>query len=233
MTSPHAIETFTRSHNRYPPRHLGTRYDASGRFLPEPGNTVVCHLVPGSASQQAVLKARERMMALPGADRLAFTPADSLHMTLFQGVIEYRRRLPYWPDDVALNAPIDEVTELYRARLDSFSPGPAFRIKATELKPTGLTLDGVDERDRRALAEWRDRLSVCFGYRHPDHQDYRFHVTFAYLTDWLEDSMADAWRAGLSEALCALRTEAPVIDLGRPAFCTFEDMRRFEEIKRL
>ena len=233
MTAPHSVDAFTRSVNRHPPRHLGTRYDAAGRFLPEPGNTVVCHLLPGSASQQAVLKAREAMMVLPGIDRLAFTPVESLHMTLFQGVIEYRRRLPYWPDDVALNAPIDEVTALYCARLDSFTPGPGFRMKVTDLTPTGLILEGLDEVDRRALAEWRDRLAVCFGYRHPDHVDYTFHVTLAYLTDWLDDSMTETWRAGLAKALRALKAEAPVIDLAPPAFCTFEDMRRFAEIKRL
>jgi hypothetical protein len=233
MNSLHSIDTFTRSSNRHPPRHLGTRYDASGHFLPEPGNTVVCHLVPGSASEQAVLKARSTLMGLPGASRLAFTPTHSLHMTLFQGVIEFRRRLPYWPDDVALNAPIDEVTELYLARLDSFSPGPGFRMTVAGLTPTGLALEGVGEQDRRALAEWRDRLAVCFGFRHPDHEDYGFHMTLAYLTDWLEDSMADAWQAGLAKALCALKAEAPVIELAPPAFCTFEDMCRFEEIKRL
>lgn len=232
MSSTHPIARFTRRSNRLPPRHLGTRYDADGRFLPEPGNTVVCHLVPGSPSQRAILEARQRMMALPGAERLAFTPIDSLHMTLFQGVIEFRRRLPYWPDDVALNASIDEVTALYLARLGAFTPGPAFRMKVTDLSPEGLTLEGAGEHDRRALCEWRDRLAVCFGFRHPDHEAYQFHITLAYMRDWLEDSVAETWRKGLREALAVIKAQAPILDLAPPAFCTFEDMQHFEEIKR-
>ena len=67
--------------NPTPPAHLGTRYDTSGNFLTEPGNTVVSHLVSGSPSEAAVLAVREKMLAMPDADRLAFTPASSLHMT--------------------------------------------------------------------------------------------------------------------------------------------------------
>lgn len=231
MTPLPDIATFTRSANPCPPSHLGTRYDGEGNFLPEPGNTVVCHLVEGSPSRAAIIEARQALMALPGAERLAFTPVSSLHMTLFQGVIEFRRRLPYWPDDVALNAPVEEVTDLYLARLDNFSPGPHFRMRVTGLTPEGLALEGVNERDRQALAQWRDRLATCFGYRHPDHDDYVFHITFAYLMDWLDDDAAEVWRNGMAKILARLQAKAPVIELAPPAFCTFQDMRHFEEIK--
>ncbi|MAY63011.1 MAG: hypothetical protein CML29_12430 [Rhizobiales bacterium] len=231
MTSLPDLAAFTASANRLPPRHLGTRHDRKGNFLPEPGNTVVCHLVDGSPSRDAIVEARRALMELPGAERLAFTPVSSLHMTLFQGVIEFRRRLPYWPDDVPLNAPIEEVTALYLARLDGFSPGAHFRMRVTGITPEGLALEGVADNDRRALAQWRDRLAACFGYRHPDHDDYRFHITFAYLMEWLEDDAAGAWRDGMAQILARLRAEAPVIELAPPAFCTFEDMRHFEEIK--
>lgn len=46
------------------PTHLGTRYDTAGNFLPEPGNTVVCHLVKGSPSEAAIIEVRERMLAM-------------------------------------------------------------------------------------------------------------------------------------------------------------------------
>src|SRR5690606_19715746 len=88
-----------RSHTS-PPKHLGRRYDHAGVFLPEPGNTVVCHLVEDSRSQAAVVEIRRRMMAMPDAGQLAFTPVSSLHMTLFQGILEYRRNLPYWPESM-------------------------------------------------------------------------------------------------------------------------------------
>ncbi|TIU54853.1 MAG: DUF1868 domain-containing protein, partial [Mesorhizobium sp.] len=94
-----SLAGFFEGTNPTPPVHLGTRYDAAGNFLLEPGNTVVSHLVNGSPSEAAVIEVRERMRAMLDANRLAFTPVSSLHMTLFQGIIERRRRLPYWPRD--------------------------------------------------------------------------------------------------------------------------------------
>ncbi|TGT20309.1 DUF1868 domain-containing protein, partial [Mesorhizobium sp. M3A.F.Ca.ET.174.01.1.1] len=134
--------------NPVPPVHLGTRYDTSGNFLFEPGNTVVSHLVGGSPSEAAVIAVRERIRAMADDDRLAFTPISSLHMTLFQGIIEYRRRVPYWPADVPLDTSIDDMTRLYLERLQGFEGNGAFRIKTIGVTPNGLTVAGATEKDR-------------------------------------------------------------------------------------
>ncbi len=216
--------------NPTPPAHLGTRYDASGNFLLEPGNTVVSHLVEGSASEAAIIKVRERMLAMPDADRLAFTPISSLHMTLFQGIIEYRRRLPYWPSDVPLDTSIDDMTRLYLERLRGFEGRGAFNVEVVEVVPTGLTVAGASEEDRRVMKAWRDALSVPFGYRHPDHDAYVFHITFAYQIRRLADERAGAWQHLFDDCLSFLKREAPVIELRPAAFCSFKDMKHFEEL---
>jgi len=77
-----SLAGFFEGTNPTPPVHLGSRYDTSGTFLLEPGNTVVSHLVGGSPSEAAVIEVRERLRAMPDADRLAFTPISSLHMRL-------------------------------------------------------------------------------------------------------------------------------------------------------
>ena len=225
-----SLAGFFEGTNPAPPTHLGTRYDTAGNFLLEPGNTVVCHLVEGSPSQQVVIEVRERMLAMPDADRLAFTPISSLHMTLFQGIIEYRRRLPYWPSGIPLDTSIDGMTRLYLERLQGFEGHGPFKIKVVEVVPTGLTVAGASEQDRRILKAWRDALSVPFGYRHPDHDSYVFHITFAYQVRRLADERAAAWRDLFDESLSFLEREAPVIELTPPAFCSFTDMKHFEEL---
>ncbi|OHV87507.1 DUF1868 domain-containing protein [Mesorhizobium sp. ORS 3428] len=225
-----SLAFFFEGTNPTPPVHLGTRYDLSGNFLLEPGNTIVSHLVAGSPSEAAVIEVRERMRAMPDADRLAFTPISSLHMTLFQGIIEYRRRLPYWPADVPLDTSIDDMTRLYLERLQGFQPCPAFRIKAIGVTPNGLTVAGASAQDERILRTWRDALSVPFGYRHPDHDTYVFHITFAYQIRRLADERVSAWQDLFDECLSFLDREAPVIELRPPAFCSFKDMKHFEEL---
>ena len=225
-----SLARFLVSRNVAPPPRLGIRYDAEGRFLPEPGNTIVCHLARRSASESALLAVRERMMALPGADGLAFTPAASLHMTLFQGIIDSRRAHPYWPADIPLHLGIDEMTRRFMTRLDGFDGCGPFEVKVTELTPTGLTVEGATEADRLTMQAWRDKLAKVFGYRHPDHESYVYHITFAYLIRGLPDAAVRQWQLFLDESLAFLQRETPVIALREPAFCRFRDMKHFEEL---
>jgi hypothetical protein len=225
-----SLIAFARSAHSAPPRHFGTRYAADGRFLQEPGNTVVSHVTAGTPSHAAILAVRDRMMAMPEADQFAFTHASSLHMTIFQGVIEYRRSLPYWPADMALDTPIDVMTTHFRGELKNFAPLSPFRARITEVTPLGLTLEGDSVDDRLSLREWRDAFAGIFGYRHPDHDSYAFHITFAYIIDWLPDATLPRWQEMLTEQLAYLKERSPVIDLDPPAFCSFEDMNHFEEL---
>lgn len=222
---------YGQSAHTVPPRHLGTRYDRSGTFLGEPGNTVVCHLVEGSETQRALVDAQARFRAMADADSLAFTPVESYHMTLFQGIIEGRRSAPYWPAEVAGDTSIAAMTALYLKRLELFVPRTGFAVEVTAVVPTGLIVEGATAADRHAMADWRNGLAEVFGYRHPDHDSYQFHITMAYMIDWLDDAALPGWLAMLEEALSDIRRRAPIIELRAPAFCSFEDMNWFEELR--
>ena len=227
---PDHLRAASLKHNPGPISHLGRRYDAAGNFLPEGGNTVVCHVVEGSEAAAVITDVRARFMQMPGADKLAFTAASSLHMTLFQGIIETRRVLPYWPSDVPVETPIDDMTGLFIDRLARFEPGCAFAMEVTHATPAGLTLDGVTDRDRAILKDWRNRLADLLGYRHPDHETYAFHITFAYMIERFDDLTMQAWVPFLDEVAAEIRTRAPVIELQAPAFCAFDDMNHFEKL---
>ncbi|MCX5577624.1 DUF1868 domain-containing protein [Kaistia terrae] len=225
-----SLARYAASAQTMPPRHLGRRYDRSGVFLPEPGNTVVCHLAEGSKSQAAIVEVRRRMMAMPDAGQLAFTPVSSLHMTLFQGILEGRRTLPYWPESMALDSGIDAMTRHYLDRLQDFRDAGPFRVKVMDVVPTGLTVAGATEADRSIMKAWRNALAESFGYRHPDHDDYSFHVTLAYMIDWIAEDRLPAWEALFDECRALIAREAPILELRPPAFCSFDDMNHFEEL---
>ncbi|MGQ3076621.1 MAG: DUF1868 domain-containing protein [Allorhizobium sp.] len=216
--------------NPGPIPHHGIRYDTTGRFLTERGNTVVCHLVEGSESAAAILEARTRYTTMPGADKLAFTAPSSLHMTLFQGIIETRRALPYWPGDVPVETPVDDMTGIFMDRLAHFRSGHAFAVEVKQATPLGLVVDGVTDDDRAVLKDWRDRLADLLGYRHPDHETYAFHITFAYMIERFDDETLSAWIPFLEEVATDIRRRAPVIELRAPAFCAFYAMNHFEEL---
>nr|WP_325265464.1 DUF1868 domain-containing protein [uncultured Rhizobium sp.] len=221
---------YSATHNPKPPPRLGTRYARRGGFLPEPGNTIVCHVEKESKTQALLVAARARYLDMPEAERFLFTPITSLHMTLFQGVIEYRRKPRFWPDDMPLETPIEDMTEIMAARLEGFSTLDPFQVAVKSAKPSGLVVEGKSENDRRAMKAWRDALARLLGYRHPDHDDYAFHITFAYVIERLSDAALPAWQAMLDEVTAEIQRAAPVLQLRPPAFCSFEDMNHFHEL---
>lgn len=212
---------------------LGRRFDKDGNFLPEPGNTVVCHLVEGSPTERALIAARNRYLAMPEASKLAFTPVSSLHMTLFQGIIEFRRQQPFWPADIDPETPIDTMTDLFLERLRAFPGGRPFQVRVTGAEPEGLVLEGATAEDRREMRHWRDALAEVFGYRHPDHDTYVFHITLSYVIERLDVSALPRWQHMLDAVTSDLARQQPVLELRPPAFCSFRDMTHFEELRTL
>lgn len=211
-------------------RHLGTRFDVAGRFLAEHGNTVVCQVTPGSATEDALRDLRAGMTALPGAGHFAFTEVASYHMTLFEGVIETRREAGFWPEDVARTTSIDEMTEIMAGRLAGFVAPPAFEIKPAGLTPFGLQLAGATVGDEINARLWRDALAGALGFATPGHAGYRFHTTLAYVVDPVPQVLVPDYRAGLAGLFHGFAARVPVMELERPAFCRFSDMNGFPRV---
>ena len=210
--------------------HDLTNATARHVFYRKLGNTVVCHLDFDAAAHSAVLDARARMQALPGAECFIYTPADSLHMTVFEGAIETRRTPDAWPAGMDRDAPIEDITKTLAARLADFPPPPRFSVRLVGLRPTGFILKGATHEDEVAMHAWREALTGPFGYRHDNHDAYHFHMTFAYPIDWLPDAVLPIWETEFRSILADLSASAPVIPLTPPAFCEFADMTHFEKL---
>lgn len=224
---------YSKTHNPNPPPHLGTRYRARGGFLPEPGNTIVCHVAKGSATLAALIEAREEYLSMPETGQFLFTPISSLHMTLFQGIIDHQRGADFWPHDIASDTPIEDMHEILAARLEGLPTAEPFEVSVVGARPSGLLVDGRGEQDRRVMRAWRDRLSRLMGYRRPDHDSYPFHITFSYVIDRLADEALPRWQSMLNRVAADLQRRQPVLELMPPAFCVFEDMNHFHEILTL
>ena len=67
------------------------KFDDHGRVRATPGLTTLCHIDQESAGFAALVQAQQALRAGPHAGAFAFLPQDSLHMTVFDGVIDYRR----------------------------------------------------------------------------------------------------------------------------------------------
>lgn len=213
--------------------HLGRRFDAAGRFLPEQGNTVVCQLIEDSYSEAALLDLRAAMKALPEAKNLAFTAISSWHMTVFEGVIAHNRAQTHWPKDLPLDAAVDQVTAAFVTRLADFPSLPPLRMSIREATPFGLSLQGATPQDEANARVWRDCLSQAMGLRTPQHDSYGFHLTMAYAVDWLSLESLPVWQETLEDYTQILKKRIDVLDLARPALCRFSDMNAVHPVRQL
>jgi hypothetical protein len=213
-----------------PSLRLGTRYDLSGRFLPEHGNTVVAQVEPGSQTEAALVDLATALRALPYGHLFAFTPRPSYHMTVFEGVIETRREASHWPQGLDPQASIPETTEAMAARLANITAPPPFAMRVEEVTPFGLHLTGATAQDETNARAWRNALSQALGLRTPTHDTYGFHVTLAYVTNWPPASAVQPYQQALRQLTTAFQAAIPVLHLQRPAFCTFADMTAFPKV---
>ncbi len=213
--------------------HLGQRFDATGRFLTEHGNTVVAQVAPGSATEAALITLRDALQALPQAAHFTFTTVASYHMTVFEGVVDTRRTEAFWPEGLPLDAGIDEMTARMIDRLTGWQAPARFSMRITEVTPFGLRLTGATDEDEVNARAWRDSLSRALGLRTPRHDSYGFHTTLAYVMTPLPADALPGLRAAMDDLTARMQAAVPVLDLDRPAFCRFSDMNAFPPVRSL
>lgn len=80
------------------------------------------------------------------------------------------------------------------------------------------------------MRAWRDAFADLLGYRHPDHDTYVYHITFAYPIERLSDAALPAWQSMLGQVPGRVAARVSELELTPPAFCVFEDMNHFHEI---
>lgn len=211
------------------PASIGRKFAPDGTVLSTPGNTTICHIDPQSAAYGHLVAAQDALRAGPVADAFTFLPPASLHMTIFEGVIEYSRTRARWPEHLPVDASIDAVSQDFGTRLRAI--GLAQHLRA---RPVGIfggfsvDMTGTDAAAEALLRQTRDQLRMATGIKRTDHDNYGFHITLGYLLRWLTPAEANAVLDHSDQVAQALVAQVPSIDLGPVEFCRFDTMHHFE-----
>jgi hypothetical protein len=211
----------------------GRKFSSDGKVQPYPGNTVLCPIPRPSAIFDEMNRAYGALRSQFGGGHFTWLPPTSYHMTVFDGVTDAFRRPGDWPQMLPLNATLTECNGYVADRLRKLDLGITLplRMVIDDPDPSGvssaITLRPVDSAENNRLRELRDRISTAVGIRHGDHDVYRFHTSFAYYVRQLAGDEEERYRQALSATVQQLRTALPVIELGAPEFCLFDDMYAF------
>ncbi|MFV3126674.1 DUF1868 domain-containing protein [Niveispirillum sp. KHB5.9] len=229
---------------RRPTAEVGRKFQADGRVGSFHGNTIVCHIPQqgeNAACFNALLDIYRDLPARPFATNIAALPPSSYHMTLFDGANETARVAGLWPPGLALDSPIEECHRAVGRRLEGFTLDTPLPIRMrVDMEGAGMggnalaiPLTPIDDAENARLRHLRDRLSAATGIRSPRHDQYRFHISLAYVLWELSAAQAGAVREAMRDWMAMVAAASPVITLGAPEFCTFKDMFAFNRIRYL
>jgi hypothetical protein len=219
-----------------PPPALGAKFHADGSPAPFAGNTVICHLDPGSDAFRHMVAIQDAFRNASFAAKLAFLPPPSFHMTVFEGVCDTVRNKPgHWPDDLPNDAPCAEVTRRFSDKLAAMPAPAGFRTRPVGLRtfwPNGcaVQLAPLDGDENRKIRDYRDALSETLRLRHADHDGYPFHSTLFYLIDWLSPAEQADFTELSRHGSDRLSSAGFLFELGAPEFCAFDDLGHFERL---
>ena len=220
------------------PPSVGVKFGRDGHVLPFPGNTIICHLPQqGSAAAcfNALLDIYREAPAHAFMRKVTMLPPSSYHMTVFGAAASSDRRPEIWPKGLPLDAPMSACHRLLAERLRTFKLDCALplrmRVDLSDVDqdhlPLRVRLIPADGAESKKLSRLRDRLSETLTIREPDHESYGFHITLGYLIRWLTPEENITFRKELRRWRETLAESCPVIELGAPEYCTFDDMFAF------
>jgi hypothetical protein len=214
------------------PRDTILKFNSDGSRRPFAGNTVICHLPQQCRVRDAITALGDSLRTSSFASKLSVLPGESYHMTVFPGPNDQGRAMYGWPADIPINVPMSECNRIIGERIKNFRMRGdlPIRVRVDRERMLGsLHISPADDRENAKLRTLRDRLATeVFRFRDIDHDNYTFHVTLAYQLNQLTRDEEREHQALLERYFPAILDAAPIIELGVPEFCTFEDMFRFE-----
>jgi hypothetical protein len=219
------------------PKDTHLKFNPNGTRRPFAGNTVICHLPQQSNVRDTVTAIGDALRSSSFAPKLAILPSDSYHVTILGGANDLDRSRSEWPDDVSIEAPIAECNRIVGEKFAQFKMHEElpirFRLdKDRTLAPqlaSGLQLVPADPSEKSKLSRLRDRMAdEVFRYRAKNHGTFGFHISLAYQMSGFTFDERREYQSILEHHIPIIVVAAPVIELGVPEFCTFEDMYRFE-----
>jgi hypothetical protein len=219
------------------PKDASLKFNPDGTPRPFAGNTIICHLPQQCRFRDETAALGDALRSSSFAHKCGILPSNSYHMSVFTGANDQDRAVYGWPGDIPIDVPISECNRIIGERIANFRMHGGLPIRVTvdrdlTLGPqrvSSLRMAPADDSERAKLRNLRNRLaSEVFRFRTKDHDAYVFHVSLAYQLSRLTPEEDREHRDMLERHVPVIMSTSPLIELGIPEFCTFDDMYRFE-----
>lgn len=210
---------------------VGQKFHQDGAVRTYPGNTIICFVDPDSAVYRLSVWVQDELRNHPILPKISLLPATSLHMTVFQLLVDEVRQPEKWSRFLPLTSPLAETDAFLLRTVPQVETPPRFRMRYKRLKTEdsgiSIRLQPADVESRMAIQQYRDALAEATGVRFPDHDSYEFHISLAYHIQRRspeEDAELSVFAARIDDKL---HDTFGIFDTGTPTLTFFDDMFRF------
>ena len=218
------------------PSGVPEKFSASGEIQIFRGNTIIAHLPPRCPLIPPLCFLYAYITKHPFNSKFALLPPSSWHMTVIEGVTDAYRHSedsPQGMNDWTVEEYTSHITsklkalgaDLHRAGL---APPYHMKLMGCQDIENGISLrvEPATAYENCRIRRLRDKIAAeAFGFRHPSHDVYEFHVSVAYLLQKMEDKEKANLKTELEEQIMGLAVE---FELGSPEFCLFDNMYAFD-----
>lgn len=212
----------------------GGKFATDGSVLHWPGNTFICHVDADSAAHAGIRAIQEEVKMSPFARFFTFLPPSSFHMTVFEGVSPMTNAASLLPKGAVAGERRDALSAKVLDAIQGLRFDGSRSVRMVDVfGGYRITVTGAEPGGEAALRAIRTTLRDATGIDPPDFDDYVFHISLAYLLEWLTEPVARELTAFSADLTDRHAQALAGIPLGPVEFCNFETMHHFEPLKRL
>jgi len=212
---------------------VGVKFDKHGKVKEFKGITFLCHIAPHETKLLNEIKwAQDKLKSMTCAYKFSFLPMTSMHMTVFDCLCEDIREQALWTNKCDLNSSLSDISDMIVNELKPMSRLGDFEMdfhsiyncpiggSAIRIKPATTT-------STQSLLNCRAQLSQATGIKHPNYDDYHFHISLSYRVIELDEGDKEEVLVTTDSIAARLSQTFGTLTHGAVEFCHFNDMFKY------
>ncbi|MEN8905783.1 MAG: DUF1868 domain-containing protein [Clostridiales bacterium] len=213
--------------------HVGKKFNEDGSFRNYPGLTVISKIHESTIENNILKTCQQYFFDQSFSNKLAFLPHESFHTTIFELLNDQRRNIEIWSKKIALDTPMSDIDNFMIEAFKDIQKPEKIKMKLVGLKSDlkydvlYISLEPYSKEQSQILKELRNLYSELSGLRKPNHDKYKYHITFAYKIIKFREKDNEAIYEKINFVNQKLLKELPTIELHSPKLHFYHDMSKF------
>ena len=208
--------------------HVGKKFNEDCSFRKYPGLTVISKI--NTFESNILRECQQLFMELPFANKFSFLPQNSFHMTVFELMNDQMRIPAIWSKYLHLETPMTEVDNFITKVWSDIEKPEKIKMRIIGCKVGSvivISLEPYTSEDYELLKDFRNITSEKTGVRKLNHDEYKYHISFAYKLEELDDDENFPINGMIRVVNERLLNDIPYIELKSPELCFYNDMSAF------